>query len=186
MNLTRRVGIGMASALVGLTAVAVQTEPGTSAFASARPTGTASLRYSPRFTLERVAHRRGISMRPDIPQPAIFFESSTPLRQFQDAIATQWGFRPDVFANAYVVARNEIYLIDDAGLYARLGRTLDESLAHEFVHYLQVRYQKADLADHAYESEAVAVQLWYRDTIVAPAHDLAARRERDPPHEGSL
>jgi len=43
-----------------------------------------------------------------------------------------------MFANVYVMARNEIYLMDDAGYYRRIRRTLDESLAHEFAHYLQV------------------------------------------------
>lgn len=179
MDLMRRAGIGVATALLGLTAVAAQAEPdepGTRASARARPAATASLRYSPTFTLERVAQRLGVTLRPDIPAPAIFFESSTPLRQFQDAIAAQWGFRPRVFGNAYALARNEIYLIDDPALYARLGGTLDESLAHEFVHYLQVRYQKADLADPSCESDAIAVQLWYRDAIVTPSHDLADRQ----------
>jgi hypothetical protein len=66
-------------------------------------------------------------------------------------------------ANVYVVARNEIYLSDDAGYYRRLRRTLDESLAHEFAHYLQVRYFGANLADESCETEAVAMQIAFRD-----------------------
>jgi hypothetical protein len=139
----------------------------------------ATLRHEPRFILETVARRLGVALRPEIPSPAIFFESTTSLRQFQQAIAAQWGFRPRVFANAYVAARNEIYLIDDPALYARLGYSLDESLAHELVHYLQVQYMRADLADPTCESDAVAVQLWFRDAIVGPSRGLAERGDRD-------
>jgi hypothetical protein len=63
----------------------------------------------------------------------------------------------------YVVARNEIYLTDDARYYRRLRRTLDESLAHEFAHYIQVRYLGANLADEGCEVEAVAVQFAFTD-----------------------
>ena len=64
-------------------------------------------------------------------------------------IAPQWHFRPPLFANAYVVARNEIYLMDEPAYYRRMHRTLDESLAHEFAHYLQVTYFAADLQHRA-------------------------------------
>lgn len=46
--------------------------------------------------------------------PAIRFESTASLRRFQKAIAVQWGFELHVFTNAYAVATNEIYLVDDA------------------------------------------------------------------------
>ena len=117
----------------------------------------AKLRYDLQFILAEVARRMNVTLRPEIPVPVVFFESTTPLRQFQDAIVVQWQFRPHVFANAYSAARNEIYLIDEAAYYARAGRTLDDSLAHEFAHYLQVRYLNADLADPSLESDAVAV-----------------------------
>jgi hypothetical protein len=56
---------------------------------------------------------------------------------------------------------NEIYLIDDASYYARVGRTIDDSLAHELAHYLQARYGRAHLVDWE-EVEAVAIQNWFR------------------------
>ena len=99
--------------------------------------------------------------------------SATPLRRFQDAIAAQWGFRPRLFANAYAVASNEIYLIDEPSYYARLKRTPDDSLAHEFAHYLQVHYFNADLADLSCELEAIAIQTWFREAHAA-AHAGAA------------
>lgn len=135
----------------------------------------AKLRFDPQFILAQVARRMNVALRPEIPVPTIFVESRTPLRQFQDAIAPQWHFRPHVFTNAYVTARNEIYLIDDAAYYARPGRTIDGSLAHEFAHYLQVMYLRSDLADPTLETEAVAVQRAFQQDHVYPRH-AAARR----------
>ena len=103
-----------------------------------------TLHMDPRYILESVARQMNVTLDPDVAMPAIYLESEIPLQQFQDAVAAQWNFRPPKVANVYVVARNEIYLSDDAGYYQRLRRTLDESLAHEFVHYLQVRYFGAD------------------------------------------
>lgn len=121
------------------------------------------LKYDPSYILETVAREMNVTLRPDIPVPAIFIESATPLKRFQEAISTQWKFRPHVFANAYAVARNEIYLMDDASYYARRKRTLDDSLAHELAHYIQVRYLNADLADPSWENDAVAVQDRFRE-----------------------
>jgi hypothetical protein len=140
------------------------------ATASARP---AKLRFDPQFILAEVALRMNVTLRPGIPVPAIYVESATPLRQFQDAIGPQWQLRPHVFANAYVAARNEIYLIDDAAYYARSGRTIDDSLAHEFAHYLQVMYQRSDIADPGLEAEAVAVQRAFQQHHVHPTRAAA-------------
>jgi octaprenyl-diphosphate synthase len=101
--------------------------------------------------------------------PVILLQSATPLARFQQAIAPQWRFNPPLYANAYVVARNEIYLMDDPDYYRRLGRTLDESLAHEFAHYLQVHYFNADLADPSCETDAVAIQALFAAHRVAVA-----------------
>jgi hypothetical protein len=127
-----------------------------------------TLRYEPRYILEAVARTMNVELRADEPLPAIHLESRTPLARFQDAVAPQWHFRPPKFANVYVVARNEIYLTDDPGYYRRLGRTLDESLAHEFTHYLQVRYQGASLDDESAELQAVSVQFAFRDENLTP------------------
>ncbi len=86
-----------------------------------------------------------MTLRPEIPVPAIFVASTTPLAQFQDAIEAQWRFRPDVVLNTYAIARNEIYLYDGAAYFAQRNRTLDDSLAHEFVHYLQAQYRTMTL-----------------------------------------
>jgi len=139
---------------------------------SVRP---AQLRFDPQFILAEVARRMNVTLRPDIPVPPVFFESATPLRRFQDAIVVQWRFRPHVFANAYSVVRNEIYLIDEAAYYSRRGRTIDDSLAHEFAHYLQVHYLSGDLADPTLESDAVAVQHLFRQDHVFTKRAEAVR-----------
>ena len=120
------------------------------------------LGQDPQAMLHEIALQMNVRLRADVPPPAIYLESRTPLAQFQDALETQWGFRPPRFANAYAAARNEIYLIDDASYYRRMKRTLDESLAHELAHYDQVRYFNADLSDPSSEIDAVAVQQRFR------------------------
>lgn len=127
------------------------------------------LRFEPAVILQAVARQMNVTLRPDVPLPTILLASATPLARFQEAIAAQWKFRPPMYANAYVVARNEIYLMDDPDYYRRLGRTLDESLAHEFAHYLQVHYFKADLADPGCETDAIAVQALFAAPRVAAA-----------------
>lgn len=147
--------------MVRLAAVATACyAPAAGAFDSLR------LAFDPQFVLEQVARRLGVTLRPDVAPPAVFLESATPIAQFQDAIARQWGFRPRSFANAYAIARNEIYLIDNPWDYARLGRTIDESLAHELAHYVQVRYLNADLTAPLWEQDAIVVQDWFRTAHV--------------------
>jgi hypothetical protein len=135
----------------------------------------ARLRLDPSIILQQVARQMNVSLRPEVPLPKIFFESTTPLRQFQEAIASQWKFRPRVFANAYVMAKNEIYLSDEPSYYKRRNRSVDDSLAHEFVHYIQVNYRHGNLADDDCEMEAITVQLAFIDhnmpTIVASVGD---------------
>ena len=122
------------------------------------------LAADPAQMLREVARHMNVTLRDDVPAPVVLLESETPLRRFQDAIAAQWGFRPHTFANAYVASRNEIYLVDDASYYRRLRRTLDESLAHELAHYVQVRYFNADLSDPSSEIDAVAIQQRFRES----------------------
>ena len=62
----------------------------------------------------QVLIKKNLTMRPEVSLPAIYFESQTPLQQFQDVIEPQWGFRPDAFTNAYALQRNEICILDKA------------------------------------------------------------------------
>jgi len=120
------------------------------------------LRLDLQTTLELVARRMNIKLEPDIPLPRIRLESATPIERFRDAVETQWGSRPARFSNAFVPATNEVYLIDDPDYYAATGRTLDDSLAHELVHYLQTCYRHANVAGEFQELEAVEIQSWFR------------------------
>jgi len=141
----------------------------------AAPLEPVKLSFDTRFVLERVAERMQVKLRPDVPLPGIFLESTTPLRQFQDAMQEQWQFRPPLIANSYSIATNEIYLSDDASFYRRFRRTLDDSLAHEFVHYIQARYFGEDLTTDSCEMQAAEVQRWFREEYVAPKLDIAAK-----------
>lgn len=65
----------------------VNESPGT---APAAPTArVAALQHDPQLILERVASRMGITLRPDLPPPAIRLESRTPLERLQAAAERQ-------------------------------------------------------------------------------------------------
>ncbi len=123
----------------------------------------AKLRYGVDFILEKVLEKKRLALRPEIPFPTFHYESSTPLKQFQDAIEPQWGFRPERITNAFAHALNEIYILDEAAYYERTNRCMDDSVAHELVHYLQDKYQGYDLNDESLEWEAVEVQTAFRE-----------------------
>ena len=104
-----------------------------------------------------------LTKRDDVEVPKFYFKSSTPLKQFQDAIEKQWGFRPDVFTNAFAVDNNEVYILDDAEYYRRNKRCMDDSVVHELVHYIQVKYQNWDLSDESLEWDAIDKQTEFRN-----------------------
>lgn len=122
----------------------------------------AKLRYSFDFIFEKVLEKKKLKYNPEIPLPSVHYESETPLEVFQDALEEQWGMRPNVFTNAYSIKHNMIFISDDASYYDRLGRCMDDSLAHELVHYLQDRYLKWEF-DESLEWEAVEIQTQFRE-----------------------
>lgn len=134
----------------------------------ARGEEAVSLKYTPECILQAVLAKKHQEFKPEVPMPAVYVESKTPLKQFQDAIEPQWGMRPDSFLNAYVFARNEIYLLDEARYYQQTGRFIDDSLAHELTHYVQVMYQHFDLSggDDSLEADAIDVQTWFREEFM--------------------
>lgn len=140
---------------------------GTTAPASKR---WAVLKYSQACILATVADMMGIALKPGIPAPAVRLESDTPLKRFQDAVEPQWKMRPDMFLNAYTPATNEVFLMADAAYYEKLKRFLDDSLAHEYVHYFQVKYKDLpiDQFSDAEEGEAVSYQTRFRDEYLTP------------------
>lgn len=122
----------------------------------------AKLQHSVEFIFEKVLALKNQTMRSDTAFPKFYFESSTPLKQFQDAIEKQWGQRPEVFTNAFAVDNNEIYILDEAAYYKKNKRCMDDSIAHELTHYIQVKYQGWDLGDESLEWDAIEVQNAFR------------------------
>lgn len=144
------------------------------------------LRFDPRFVLEVVAQRMQVTLRPEVPLPTIFVESNTPLAQFQNAMQAQWRFRPPLVSNAYAIASNEIYLSDGAPFYHRLKRTLDDSLAHELVHYIQSEYFNEDLSTDACELQAAEIQHWFRAEYALLNRDVGTHETTAGPRVGVL
>lgn len=127
----------------------------------ARP--VAKFKYSIEFIFEKVLEKKGFTKNDSIPFPLFYYESKTPLIQFQNAIFEQWGFKPDQITNAYVLKNNEIYITDDAEYYLRLGRCIDDSVAHELVHYVQAKYNGWDINDESLEWQAIEIQTAFRE-----------------------
>lgn len=127
-----------------------------------KPKVPAKLQHKVEFIFEKVLALKKQALKKEIPFPTFYFESQTPLKQFQDAIEKQWGFRPDIFTNAFAVDRNEVYILDDADYYQKHKRCMDDSIAHELVHYIQVKYQGWDLNDESLEWDAVDIQTAFR------------------------
>lgn len=125
----------------------------------------ATLKYDPQFILEKVLEKKRLEFKPSIETPSIHMQNTTPLKQFQDAVEPQWGFRPDFITNAFVDHSNEIYLLDELAYYQKTGRCIDDSLAHEFTHYVQSKYLKYDMNDDSLEWDAIEVQTWFRENF---------------------
>ena len=125
----------------------------------------ALLKYNPAKIFEFVLMAKNQKINATILFPKIFFKSKTPLKQFQDAVEPQWHLRPTEFTNVYIVANNEIYIMDDADYYIKTGRCMDDSLAHELTHYVQDKYQHFDLNDESLEWDAVDVQTQFREAF---------------------
>lgn len=128
-----------------------------------KPKKPAVLKYSEDFILKKALEYKKKEFNPNIALPQIFVESKTSLKQFQDAIEPQWGQRPDMITNAYIIHLNQIYLLDDANYYQKLKRCMDDSLMHEYIHYIQAKYQNFDLNDDTLEMEAVEHQTRFRE-----------------------
>lgn len=100
--------------------------------------------------------------------PTVHLESRTTLAEFQEAVRPQEP-HANVFSNFFAVAANKIFLIEDEPYYTRLKRHIEDSLAHEYAHYLQVtylNYSVANLATDDAEFMAVEYQSRYRDAYV--------------------
>lgn len=136
---------------------------------SAKAKEAVPLTYSPSCILNAVTKQMDIKVREDIPLPTVYVASKIPLKQFQDAVEPNWKIRPKMVVNVFVPDRNEIYLLDDASYYKKTNRFIDDSLAHELVHYIQVKYKgvSPDSDDFYLEDEAVLHQTRIREEYLA-------------------
>lgn len=130
---------------------------------SKQPNSKVKLQYSVEFVFDQILSYKNKTKIPQIALPRVYFASQTPLKQFQDAVESQWGQRPKVISNVFVYMKNEIYLADDKKYYDEQKRCIDDSLAHELTHFYQYQYQKYDLNDEFLEFDAVEVQNWFRE-----------------------
>lgn len=125
----------------------------------------------PRFPisciLKLVAQKKSIRLRSDVEVPPLLFQSETTLEEFKAAIEPQWHIIVEKFTNAYVIRQNRIFILDEADYYERVHRSVDDSIAHELSHFLQVKYQGYDLdQDFTAEDDAVEVQTWFRENFI--------------------
>ncbi len=147
---------------VGTASSVAQAKPVVSLKPAKKPR-VVKLQFTADFILEQVLLKKNLSYRPEIAKPKLFLESKTKLSYFQEAMLPQWGFKPDVFTNAFAVLKNEVFLSDQAAYYKKYKRCMDDSMAHELTHYVQTKYQNYDLADESLETEAVEIQSWFRE-----------------------
>jgi hypothetical protein len=119
--------------------------------------------------LKAVLFRMKQEYDPAKPLPDIRFASEVPVEEFDAAMEPQWGFKPGRVTNAYAPHVGTIFLSDNAEYYSKFGRAIDDSLAHEFVHYVQVRYRGLTIEEFTEwdEVEAVQVQNWFREHYVS-------------------
>lgn len=118
--------------------------------------------HSTQFILSRILEYKNLEFKPEIHLPTVVLSSQAKLKDFQDDVEPQWGIRPDVITNVYVVRLNKIYLYDKKSYYTDHKRCIDDSLAHEMAHYIQVQYRQWDLNDDSLEWDAIDTQNWFR------------------------
>jgi hypothetical protein len=121
-------------------------------------------KVSPEEILQRILNYKNLSFDQKIEFPEILYASETTLIEFQNDIEDQWGFRPTSITNAYVWSLNRIYIFDEGEYYESKNRCIDDSIAHELAHFIQVKYRGWDLNDESLEWDAIDTQTWYRET----------------------
>lgn len=129
----------------------------------AQPAKTAELKYTVDFIFKAILEHKNLELKPEIPMPAVVVASKAKLKDFQDDVEPQWNMRPDAITNVFVVHLNKIYLSDDQSYYDKVGRCMDDSLAHELTHYIQVKYRGWSLDDDSLEWDAIDTQTWFRE-----------------------
>ena len=116
-----------------------------------------------------------------VARPTVRYASKTALSDYHADIENEYGpgsSAPyNVVTNMFLPKRNVIYMSDKAEHY-RPGRYIDDSVAHEFAHYLQFFYQgEKDNPSPDYdmlETGAIKVQEWFRETYMAAGRSPCA------------
>lgn len=106
-----------------------------------------------------VAEKMGYEMDESIPKPTIVTEMTT------QEFSRRLGYPEDFFTavcNYYFYNENQVLLTEDSEL---------DSLAHEYVHYFQVKYENIDLQKAGVyieylEFEAVMIQRWFEENYM--------------------
>lgn len=122
-------------------------------------------KYTPECIAMAIGKEMKITLNEEIPLPDMNYSSQTNLVDFQNAVEAQVGFRPDMFLNIYVPTENDIYVVDEAAMYKN-GRTIDDVIAHELVHFFQVKYEGSLVPSDYEEEEATFLQTWFRQKFM--------------------
>jgi len=106
-----------------------------------------------------VAGKMNIKLDENIPKPQIVTDDEMTQKEFNNLL----GY-PDDFFDAmcpyYFDSINTILVLKDVTLH---------SLAHEFVHYFQIKYKKYDFHNNyndSFEYEAIIIQHWFKDNYM--------------------
>jgi hypothetical protein len=96
--------------------------------------------------------------------PEVQPEGLATLSELQAVTQRLWGFAVPKFINLYDPQENRIYLFRDLDFYERFGRSIYDSLAHEFVHFVQAKVRQTPLLQfgEAEENEAIHIQNQFR------------------------
>lgn len=126
--------------------------------------------HSESFILDQVLKYMNIKLKPSIQLPEIVYADEAILSDFQKEVEPQWGIKPDFITNVYLAQLNKIYLLDEKNYYDQNERCIDDSLAHEIVHFVQVKYRKIPIEylDDSMEMEAIDVQSHFRNDYCPP------------------
>jgi hypothetical protein len=106
-----------------------------------------------------------VQLPPSLPLPEVRPEGIAELEELKAVTKRLWGFEVPKFINIYDPEKNIIYLFRDFNFYHSHKRSIYDSLAHEFVHFVQVKVRKTPLShfSDAEENEAINIQNQFRN-----------------------
>lgn len=126
--------------------------------ASSHPNGN-RLRAELPCILKSILEIRKLTFNTHYPLPELVLDTETDLKSYQDDVEPQWNFRPDAIVNVFVAHRNRIYLYTNPDYYKPKKRFVEDSLAHELFHYVQVYYDGIPVDQFSDFDEMAAVEI---------------------------